>query len=100
MRHTTMDINYRAIDYFHIKLLQSVLPWFLIFDSRKIISYQSFPNVKGICAVIRRIRVIRKTDTEQAYNSSFYQKIELVQYSACLTVTGAIRGTSKEKLYN
>ena len=36
---------------------------------------------------------------KKAYNSSFRQKIESVQYNACLTVTGAIRGTSKEKLY-
>ena len=35
---------------------------------------------------------------EKAYNSSFHQKIESVQYNACLAITGAIRGTSKEKL--
>ena len=29
----------------------------------------------------------------------FYQKLELLQYSACLAMTGAIRGTSREKLY-
>ena len=37
---------------------------------------------------------------EKAYNSSFYRKIESVQYNACLTITGAIRGTSEEKLYD
>ena len=37
---------------------------------------------------------------KKAYNSSFHQKIESVQYTACLEITGAIRGTSKEKLYN
>ena len=37
---------------------------------------------------------------EKAYNSSFQQKIESVQHNACLTITGAIRGTSKEKLYD
>ena len=37
---------------------------------------------------------------EKAYNLSFHQKIESVQYSACLAITGAIRGTSKEKLYD
>ena len=30
---------------------------------------------------------------------SFHQKLESIQYNACLAVTGAIRGTSKEKLY-
>ena len=37
---------------------------------------------------------------EKAYNSSFRQKIESVQYNACLAITGAMRGTSKEKLYD
>ena len=36
---------------------------------------------------------------DQAYNKSFYQKLESIQYNACLAITGAIRGTSKEKLY-
>ena len=35
----------------------------------------------------------------QPYNASFDQKLELLQYNACRTSTGAIRGTSKEKLY-
>ena len=30
---------------------------------------------------------------------SFHQKLESIQYNACLGITGAIRGTSKEKLY-
>ena len=36
---------------------------------------------------------------DQAYNASFHQKLELLQYNACLAITGAIRGTSSEKLY-
>ena len=35
----------------------------------------------------------------QPYNASFHQKLELLQCNACLAITGAIRGTSKEKLY-
>ena len=35
----------------------------------------------------------------QPYNASFHQKLELLQYNACLTITEAIRGTSREKLY-
>ena len=31
---------------------------------------------------------------DQAYNASFHQKIKLLQYNACLAITGAIRGTS------
>ena len=37
---------------------------------------------------------------EQAFNSSFHEKLESIQYSTSLAITGAIRGTSREKLYN
>ena len=36
---------------------------------------------------------------DQAYNKSFHEKLENFQYNASLAITGAIRGTSKEKLY-
>ena len=36
---------------------------------------------------------------DQSYNMSFHQKLESVQYNACLAIIGAIRGNSKEKLY-
>ena len=36
---------------------------------------------------------------DQPFNNSFQYKIESIQYSACLAITGAIRGTSKERLY-
>ena len=36
---------------------------------------------------------------DQAYNMSFYHKLESSQYNACLAITGAIQGASKEKLY-
>ena len=36
---------------------------------------------------------------DQAYKTSFHQKLERLQYNACLAITGAIRGTSREKLY-
>ena len=32
-------------------------------------------------------------------NESFKGKLEAVQYNACLAITGAIRGTSREHLY-
>ena len=35
---------------------------------------------------------------DQTYNASFHRKLESVQYSACLAITGTIRGTSYEKL--
>ena len=36
---------------------------------------------------------------DQAYNLSFHQKLESIQYNAALALTGAIRGTPREKLY-
>ena len=36
---------------------------------------------------------------DKAYNSSFHQNLEKSQYNSGLTIAGAIRGTSKEKLY-
>ena len=36
---------------------------------------------------------------DQAFNNSFHQKTESVQYNAGLAITGAIRGTSREKIY-
>ena len=35
----------------------------------------------------------------QAFDNSFHQRLESIQYNAALAITGAIKGTSKEKLY-
>ena len=37
---------------------------------------------------------------DQAYTSSFHQKIESVHDNSALVITGAMRGPSKEKLYH
>ena len=36
---------------------------------------------------------------DQAYNVTFRQKLELIQYNAFTALTGTIKGTSKEKFY-
>ena len=36
---------------------------------------------------------------DHPYNDSFHQKLESIQYNAALAITGAIRGTSSENLY-
>ena len=36
---------------------------------------------------------------DQAFNNCFHDRLETVQYNACLAITGAIRDTSREKLY-
>ena len=34
-----------------------------------------------------------------AFNESFHQDLESIQYNAAIAMTGAIRGTSSEKLF-
>ena len=36
---------------------------------------------------------------DQAFNNSFHDRLESIQYNACLVITRAIRRTSREKLY-
>ena len=36
---------------------------------------------------------------DQAHYTSFHKKLESLQYNACLAIPGAIRGSSREKLY-
>ena len=36
---------------------------------------------------------------DQHYNNTFHKKLESIQYNAALAITGAIRGSSGEKLY-
>ena len=36
---------------------------------------------------------------DQSYNNTFHQKMESIQYNAALAIIGAIRGSSREKLY-
>ena len=36
---------------------------------------------------------------DQAFNNSFHQEIESLQYNIGLAITGAIRGSSREKIY-
>ena len=34
---------------------------------------------------------------DEAYNETFHQKLGSIQYNACLALSGAIRGSSREK---
>ena len=36
---------------------------------------------------------------DQAFSNYFHDRLESIQYNACLAITRSIRGTSKEKLY-
>ena len=49
--------------------------------------------------VMRSLRLCRVING-QAYNSAFHDKLESIQYNACLAITSAVRGTSTESLLN
>ena len=36
---------------------------------------------------------------DEAYNETFHQKLESIQYNACLALSRVITGSSREKLY-
>ena len=36
---------------------------------------------------------------KQAFNNSFHDRLESIQYNACLAITETIRGTTREKIY-
>ena len=36
---------------------------------------------------------------DKAFVNSFHDRLEAIQYNTCLAITGAIRGSSREKLY-
>ena len=68
-----------------IRKLQNVLP-----RSALITIYKSF---------IRRHLDYRDIIYDKAFNESFHAKLESLQYNATLAITGAIRGSSSEKVY-
>ena len=37
---------------------------------------------------------------DEAYNETFHQNLGSILYNACLALSGAIRGSSREKLYH
>ena len=37
---------------------------------------------------------------DETYNETFHQKLESIQYNAWLVLSGAIRGSSREKRYH
>ena len=36
---------------------------------------------------------------DQTFNNSFHERLESIKYNEALAITGAIRGSSREKLY-
>ena len=68
-----------------IRKLQNLLPRIALITLRKVF----------VCAHLDYGDIIY----DQAQNASFHQKLESLQYNACLAIAGAIIGSSREKLY-
>ena len=64
---------------------------------KQILPWSSLLNIYKTC--IRNRLDYANIIYDQAYNSAFHDKLESIQYNACLAITGAIRGTSTEKIY-
>ena len=43
--------------------------------------------------------MVTSYNDDKAYNSSFHQNLEKIQHDSALAITGTIKGTSEEKLY-
>ena len=56
------------------------------------------PSLITICKAFIRLRLdYVNVIFNQAFNNSFHQRLESIQYKSDLAITAAIRGTSKEK---
>ena len=79
-------------------------------------SFKKFNRTKGLLrklqSVISRITLVtifkavvrphlnyKNILYNKAFNNSLHGRLESIQYNACLAITGDIRGTSREKLY-
>ena len=83
----------------HLKMLTSKISK-IIEPSRKLRNLLPRSALITICkAFVRPYLDYGDVIYDETYNASFHHKLELFQYNACLEVTGAIRGTSKEQLY-
>ena len=63
---------------------------------------QKLPNTRPRLSLLIIYKAFLKSHLDygdiiyhQAYDASFQQKVESIQYNAALAITGAIRGTSK-----
>ena len=57
------------------------------------------PSVVNIYKAFTRTHIFQEIIYDEAYKESFHQKLESKQYKDALAITGAIRGTSREKSY-
>ena len=69
----------------------------LLWKVKTILSCSSLPTIYKL--FIRPLLDYADVIYDQPSNASFFEKIEAVQYNAVLAMTGAIKGSFREKLY-
>ena len=98
-KHLGMLLNFRLDFQEHWKsLLKKV--------NKTVALLRKFQNILPRSALLTIYKCFVRTHLDygdliydQAFNNSFHQKIEFLQYNAALVITGAIRGTSRKKIY-
>ena len=88
---------YSLCIYLYVRKHLCSLLILLIYSFGPLVGLVKLTMCAKVCHVDERMFILLIC---QAYNASFLQKLDSVQYNAALTITGALRGTSKEKLYN
>ena len=92
----TLDVKLNIVEHIKISLKKLVKLWAYDVDFKQ--SYQNHPY--------RLYKPFTRSQLDygdviyrQAYNSYFHEKLESLQYNACLAITGTIKGTASDKLY-
>ena len=98
-KHLGMVLDTKLDFNLHIKNMQSKVNKTigLLRKRQTNLPRESLITIYKLC--IRPRLDYRDVIYDRACNSSFHRSIELIQYNAALAMMGAIRGTSKEKIY-
>ena len=96
-RHLGVILDYTLVFDEHLKMVSLTI-------SKTLGRFQKLQSLLPKSALITIHKAFARTYLDndvilyyQAYNMSFHQKLESIQYNACLAITAAIRGTSNEK---
>ena len=106
------DPNKKAQEIIFSRKINKIKHPSLLFNQNLVKSFSSQKHlgkskVNKITGLLRKLQNILPRQSlittyiiyDRACSSSFHQNIESIQWNAALAITGAIRGTSKEKIY-
>ena len=72
----------------------------LFFLANSKMSFHDWHFLQFISHVLGLTQIYGDIIYDKAFNESFHAKLESLQYNASLVITGAIRGSSTEKIYD